>query len=1252
MNPSPSPFFSRTARGFLRRTLQSLALLLGLSAAASPADDSATEPTIRGIRLEGTNVLVNVYSPETLKRITLETRPRLGTGNWVARDFAWPDGHSGEFTFTLPNVREVELIRVKGDDARSLPLPTAFYKGQSFFDTLRVNSSAVSIGIADGANPETGGAGVGVSNQQPPQPPNTETTSTSTAGGPRQVAESDIWQLDGSTLYFFNQNRGLQIIDVTHPDAPRILGQLPLASVGEQMYLLPEGAGSPTRYVALLTREGCSWNSGSVVIVRIDQGVPTEQARLKVSAQIRESRLVGDALYVATQGWIERRYPSSINPKGEVIPESVTWENTTTIESFDLADPAHPIARPTVALAANPNAISATDRFLFVAITGSEVPQAGRELPEWARAGAQSILVFDISDPHGHVSQLSSIPTAGQVADKFKLNLQGDVLAVVSQTAAIWNQNTFRPTVTQIETFSLGNPLAPSRIGHLPIITNETVYATRFDGPRAYVVTFRQIDPLWIIDLSNPSQPTIRGELHIPGWSTYIHPMGDRLIAMGQENWGQPSVSLYDVADATTPKLLSRVALGTWAWSEANNDEKAFKVLPEAGMILVPWSGQRTNRTAGNYFQGMQLVDFDRDGLNLRGVIEHTFQARRATLHQQRILSLSGTELITADFADRDHPTIKATLDLAPQTDRVFSRGENLVSIAFANGTQPTLVRIAPKTNPDLFLSSLSLSNRTTVGLDLQGRILQIVEKENESYHTEERLQTNDVVRSIPQPPLIGFTTNVVVQWIDQPTLISYRTNEVVRLEFPPRKIIGSNWVEVIVHLPPIPGGPVNQTLTNRYLRPVYDDPQPVEVTHQEVVEILTPQPPVLVTNLLVKKLEIPQPPLLQTNQMVYTNVVWIRDPLFGWLTLVDVDATPHPVVLGQTRFEFQSEYYGTWLQALWPNPETVVWAPAGSESNRGYPYPVFLGDALPSVGIGVLSPGLCFNCGWDAYYSSGPVPELMAFDVRNPADPVLISRVKPTIPPDSGFTWAGTSPMHVANGKIFFSHSFSRYVPPTQTTLSITNTEGIVIPVWQYGVYEYTHWLDVVNYAEPTTPVLTPAASLPGALQGISHNGSLLYAKVKDTNSLQSIAALAHDGAQAFLVDSIPLGTAWQQPSLVLDSGHVLIPRMASTNTELSSIETWQLNGQARFERVGIASVVAPVQELRAFGALVSATGTDSTLQLFDASRPELLGSPRTYPLDCSYWFNLGTATGSLTEGLWIPRGIQGVWHLTGPSR
>ena len=156
----------------------------------------------------------------------------------------------------------------------------------------------------------------------------------------------------------------------------------------------------------------------------------------------------------------------------------------------------------------------ATDRFLFIAGIRS--------------ADSRPVIrLFDISAPDGTVAAASTLQPIGEVKDKFKMNLDGDVLTVVSELWAVSTRQTW------VETFSLADPSAPQKLGSLKLIEGETLLATRFDGHRLYVVTFRQVDPLWIIDLSDPAQPKVAGELQVPGWSTYIHPLGSRLITVG-----------------------------------------------------------------------------------------------------------------------------------------------------------------------------------------------------------------------------------------------------------------------------------------------------------------------------------------------------------------------------------------------------------------------------------------------------------------------------------------------------------------------------------------------------------------------------------------------------------------------------------------------------------------------------------------------------------------------------------------------
>ena len=89
------------------------------------------------------------------------------------------------------------------------------------------------------------------------------------------------------------------------------------------------------------------------------------------------------------------------------------------------------------------------------------------------------------------------------------------------------------------------------------IATDESLYSVRFVGDRAYFVTFRQIDPLFVVDLSVPTDPRLTGELHIPGFSDYLQPIDEtHLLAIGRD--GALQVSIFDVSDISNPQLTQR----------------------------------------------------------------------------------------------------------------------------------------------------------------------------------------------------------------------------------------------------------------------------------------------------------------------------------------------------------------------------------------------------------------------------------------------------------------------------------------------------------------------------------------------------------------------------------------------------------------------------------------------------------------------------------------------------------------------
>lgn len=131
------------------------------------------------------------------------------------------------------------------------------------------------------------------------------------------------------------------------------------------------------------------------------------------------------------------------------------------------------------------------------------------------------------------------------------------------------------------------------------IAPNERMYAARFLGDRGFLVTFEQIDPLFSLDLSDPTKPKVVGELKVPGYSEYLHPVGDNLlIGLGRSTastpWGGTAVksvqlSLFDVSDLAKPRLIEQLSLGGYfSYSDAGYDHKAFTYLADTGFLALP----------------------------------------------------------------------------------------------------------------------------------------------------------------------------------------------------------------------------------------------------------------------------------------------------------------------------------------------------------------------------------------------------------------------------------------------------------------------------------------------------------------------------------------------------------------------------------------------------------------------------------------------------------------------------------------
>ena len=217
---------------------------------------------------------------------------------------------------------------------------------------------------------------------------------------------------------------------------------------------------------------------------------------------------------------------------------------------------------------------------------------------------------FDISNPT-RTRYRGSGQVSGYLLDQWSLSEYDGVLRVVSTEAPAWLTST-DSTESSLTTLRLADG-ALNRVGRVGNLgKGERVYAVRFVGPTGYVVTFKQVDPLYTVDLADPARPRVLGELEIPGYSAYLHPIGENLLlGVGQDvdDKGRPSgtqLSLFDVSDLRHPTRLAHSTLGQ-GWSEAESDHHAFLYWPRTGLVVVPFDQRAVGYHVGRA-RGIELV--------------------------------------------------------------------------------------------------------------------------------------------------------------------------------------------------------------------------------------------------------------------------------------------------------------------------------------------------------------------------------------------------------------------------------------------------------------------------------------------------------------------------------------------------------------------------------------------------------------------------------------------------------------------
>lgn len=360
-----------------------------------------------------------------------------------------------------------------------------------------------------------------------------------------------------------------------------------------------------------------------------DAANPELEYSIGVSGYVLTSRMIGNVVYLVAQSWIFSVEDQFLLPKiwtgsessefvaSDVFYDSETKESSAFVNllSLNVMDGSHGQISvvtgyaSTVYMSIDSLYLSFQKWSGAIALLDGEAVAASEDT---ARTTLHKI----------SVDGLVMVPTAsgtvkGWLLNQFSMDEKEDTLRVATTTSWTDRQN---------GVYVLGSNL--SIIGSLEgLAPSERIYSARFVGDTLYLVTFLQVDPLFIIDLSDPTTPRVLGELKVPGFSTYLHPIDDDYIfGIGREN-NSVKISLFDVSDPANPiERDSYVVYGS-SYSDATYDHKAVMYHPGLGLLVIPVMTYAYDEVAHIYYPETGAWVFSvsaNEDIALEGVVDHT----------------------------------------------------------------------------------------------------------------------------------------------------------------------------------------------------------------------------------------------------------------------------------------------------------------------------------------------------------------------------------------------------------------------------------------------------------------------------------------------------------------------------------------------------------------------------------------------------------------------------------------------------
>jgi hypothetical protein len=489
------------------------------------------------------------------------------------------------------------------------------------------------------------------------------------------IDEPDIVKTDGRRVFAIVGGR-LDALDVGG-DAPKLVGSLELAGGGGHQMLL-----RGDRVLVMTTSYGGGggivadsgvpyFNTTTVVLSEIDVSNPaamTVRRTMELDGALVDGRLHGGTARVVVVSSPDRiavpaiastgvrrfvprttlrsrvsgrTFRRSVVPcSGVRHPRSFSGLDLLTVLTIDLDKGLFNVDRD--AIMAGAQTVYGSPTGLYVA-SQKYVPavEDGRALPQAMRT---QIHRFDVSK-EGVTAYAASGEVTGFVLNQYSLSEHDGALRVASTDEPQWFGGAVARDSESFVTVlgQRGTTLAAlGRVGGLG--KGERIYAVRFAGDKGYVVTFRQVDPLYTLDLSDKSDPKVLGELKILGYSAYLHPISDDLLlgvgidATAEGRRLGTQLSLFDVSDLRRPVRRAQASLGANSSTTAEFDPHAFLYWNPTRLAVIPLTVYGQDGTPG--FEGAIGFRVGTSSLAEAGRVAHPAQADRPGLAPEIARSL------------------------------------------------------------------------------------------------------------------------------------------------------------------------------------------------------------------------------------------------------------------------------------------------------------------------------------------------------------------------------------------------------------------------------------------------------------------------------------------------------------------------------------------------------------------------------------------------------------------------------------